>query len=465
MYDEIKKQFKDVLSYSQDISNPQVDELFDKWEKAKSYFIEQFGGKLIYEVPETQIFHLSETVKNTLIADFIEKLRVRYAEFALIDFVLQQKAGFFDNEVVKETEKDGNKIPKGMKLLKSFKYFVKDKENLMNIQNEASRVIQENKVEGKLCFSVHPLDFLSLSENACNWRSCHALDGEYRAGNLSYMIDECTFICYLRAEQKENHLPGFPNTVKWNNKKWRMLLFLSADKSMLMAGRQYPFSSTGGLEVVLKYMFKTKPEATHWCNWIAGTGKTFADGEANTYLDDNYYMIDHKLLPKKKFIIRNEGSREFNDLLYSSYYEPVYAFQYLKIIDGGIFGDETIESLDWGSWKETKFYIGGAVKCINCGINYIKDSDDTMLCDDCLLEQGDEDYYTCEYCGCRIPIDYEFYLEDGTVCCEACFNEHAEMCDGCEAYFDMMQLHVISDNGVIHRYCDKCWEDIELDGD
>ena len=28
-------------------------------------------------------------------------------------------------------------------------------------------------------------DYLSLSENAFNWRSCHALDGEYRAGNLS----------------------------------------------------------------------------------------------------------------------------------------------------------------------------------------------------------------------------------------------------------------------------------------
>ena len=87
---------------------------------------------------------------------------------------------FYDNIV---TDSDYSPAPKGMKLVRAFKYFEKNKIVLEEIQNLASRYLQEDKVKGTLCFSVHPLDFLSLSENTYNWRSCHSLDGEYRAGN------------------------------------------------------------------------------------------------------------------------------------------------------------------------------------------------------------------------------------------------------------------------------------------
>ena len=127
-------------------------------------------------------------------------------------------------------------IPRGMKIVKSFKYFEKDEDTLADIQSAASMIIQEDKIEGKLCMSVHPLDFLSLSENTYNWRSCHALDGDYRAGNLSYMVDSSTVICYLKSDRDER-LPNFPPEVKWNSKKWRVLLFFSNDWDMIFAGR------------------------------------------------------------------------------------------------------------------------------------------------------------------------------------------------------------------------------------
>ena len=84
-------------------------------------------------------------------------------------------------------------------------------------------ILQEDKIEGTLCFSVHPLDFLSSSENTYNWRSCHSLDGEFCAGNLSYMADSATMICYLKSD-KEEILPRFPEDIPWNNKKWRVFL-------------------------------------------------------------------------------------------------------------------------------------------------------------------------------------------------------------------------------------------------
>ena len=40
---------------------------------------------------------------------------------------------------------------------------------LYTLQNKASQIIQEDCVEGTVCFSVHPLDYLSISENIYNF--------------------------------------------------------------------------------------------------------------------------------------------------------------------------------------------------------------------------------------------------------------------------------------------------------
>lgn len=67
--------------------------------------------------------------------------------------------------------------------------------------------------------------FLTSSVNTYNWRSCHALDGEYRAGNLSYMADNVTFMCYIKGEAKLQY-PFLPHGISWNSKKWRMLVHM-----------------------------------------------------------------------------------------------------------------------------------------------------------------------------------------------------------------------------------------------
>ena len=127
--------------------------------------------------------------------------------------------------------------------------------------------IQENKVTGTLCFSVHPLDFLSSSENNYNWRSCHALDGEYRAGNLSYMLDKSTIICYLKGAEKVK-LPLFPEYIPWNNKKWRVLLHFSENWDIIFAGRQYPFESEEGIEIVRTLLLsKINKDVFSYCKW------------------------------------------------------------------------------------------------------------------------------------------------------------------------------------------------------
>ena len=273
----IKERFDKVIKYSQyGIEEPKTDSLFKNWSLNKQRFYDLFGEQYIWEYPKKVSFELDDDTKQARIADLITYILCNEYSPELADFIQEQKKGFFDNKVIEEYVTNLNEIiTKDTKLIKAFKYFIKDKEVLNDLQSRASRIIQENKIEGTLCFSIHPLDYLSVSETTHNWRSCHALDGEYRAGNLSYMMDNCTIVCYLKSEQNAK-LPHFPEDVPWNSKKWRVLLYFNSRMDMCFAGRQYPFTSNKGMDWIIENCFDelfvenyeggfARPR--YWANW------------------------------------------------------------------------------------------------------------------------------------------------------------------------------------------------------
>ena len=100
MYEDIKEQFRKVISYSQGIDNPKVDTLFDMWMIAKEKFINMFGG-LIYEWPEPIEFTLDEKDKKHKVDDFIDNIAVSYQNKPLADFIIANSDSFFDNVVKK----------------------------------------------------------------------------------------------------------------------------------------------------------------------------------------------------------------------------------------------------------------------------------------------------------------------------------------------------------------------------
>ena len=295
---QIKKQVAEVVSHSQCFDNPEVDKLIDTWLEAKRDFIEVFGGKTIWESPQPVTFKMSKEIREGRIDAFESYLVDQYGYDRLADFVEDNREGFFENQVIKNSQYENKKIPAGAKLIKSFKHFVHGDSALHDIQSRASQIVQEDSVTGILCFSVHPLDFLSSSENTYNWRSCHALDGEYRAGNLSYMCDKSTVICYLRGTDNTK-LPMFPAEVPWNNKKWRMLLHFSDNWDVIFAGRQYPFESSTAMGLIRTYMLRLMgyDGDTGWCDWTDPLVCTVADSHNREYdLRDKYIMMRGKLV-------------------------------------------------------------------------------------------------------------------------------------------------------------------------
>lgn len=456
MYDisAIKDQFREVIKFSQGIPEPQIDSLFYRWEKAKEKFIDRFGG-LIYEWPEPVEFVLDQKEKKMKAMEFIECVSHTFDNDQLANFLDLNIDTFFENKVSNAGDKH---IPEGMKLIKAFKFFESNKQALRDMQDIASQLIQENKVKGTLCFSVHPLDFLSSSENTYNWRSCHALDGEYRAGNLSYMVDETTFMVYLKGADNVI-IPGFPTTVPWNSKKWRMLIHAATNDEIMFAGRQYPFSSKSGIDLVLKIynnLIQTpnSPFFNHghkYYSWHSDYVDTYeSQGLVNdTYkLDDKYLVINFKLIALHDVVTEGPNAMNYNDVLNST----CYTYPYYTIFNP--YGYHDTYSL-----QRNPIIVGDEVSCLHCHDEVITNAE-TMRCDHCEVEFGfevNDNYDNCENCGCRIYLD-NAYSVNGDYVCDHCFNNYCFVCDECgEVYYNDYKHCVEIDDDTVEYFCEHCY--------
>lgn len=461
----IQKQFNEVISYSQGIYNVHSDELFAKWKEAKSFFFEAFNGQLIYEYPQEVTFELSKEAKHSKFVSFIEFIENVYSNRKLSNFLWEHEADFFNNRLSAPYElSSGKKLPVGMKILKALKFFEDNPEALDHIQTKASMLIQEEKVTGKICLSVHPLDFLSTSENTYKWRSCHALDGEYRSGNLSYMTDQSTVICYLKSTKENQFLPNFPTSVPWNSKKWRVLLFFSNDRSMMFAGRQYPFTADGGLNFITEKLL-TDENLGRFGKWSGEKIREyeFPDGGASHLHNGGYVGIGNRLITMSDLIKDEKGSLHFNDLLHSSCYDPVYSYRMDKhpvfyFTFDEMFTHPTEKDKDYEyspgrANNDTRFYIGGPVPCLSCG-EYDIDISERMVCESCDYKE-DENIYVCPCCGNHFYVDDGYWIEsEGTYVCPDCAESECTVCDICgELVYNSDIIYDRENEKMICRWC------------
>lgn len=353
----------------------------------------------------------------------------RYGNSPLAIFIESMRDDFYNNMTTKDyISYEGVKIQKGTKIVKAFKFFEKDKHVLETLQVLASQLIQEDKVTGRLCFSVHPLDFLSSSENIHNWRSCHALDGDYRAGNLSYMVDNSTFMCYLRAEDDKVILPNFPEDVKWNSKKWRTLMFMSWDWSLMFAGRQYPFASSSGINAIKAEIERMSHSS--WGDWHQQMVDKVYSEDDFIYLNRTYIPVGNDIKPLTDVIIDPKRPLHYNDLLKSSVYKP--KFSYRK----GKYGN-ALAKFTGLSDLATSLTIGGDVKCLCCETENIGYSA-SMRCIECEEEygEGEDDYFGyCECCGRRTYLEDAYYIRGDQIVCQQCFDNVIYRCDCCGEYY------------------------------
>lgn len=409
------------------------------WYENKDRFRSWFGDELIYNYGHVE-FHIDKDKRDKLVTQFLEQAGhiLTYDEYeSFADFVIINSKTFFDN-IVSKPMRDATE---GMRLSKAFKFFISDKETLTTVQQLASSYIQLDKIKGDLCLSVHPLDYLSLSENTYNWRSCHALDGDYRAGNISYMCDRSTIVCYIKGDE-EKELPHFPPEIKWNSKKWRMLIFFDEDFDYCFLGRQYPYDLSEAIGTIYNNVLPLgyRPFTQYRVGEIPDIDVTFAHDQIVLYTNDGY-----KFFPINEVIEDCYNPLHYNDLLYSSYYKPYYTSRI---------------RYDAYKTKPPKIKVGHNIKCLCCGQDSIECGEGLMTCTKCTLDNElglPDGFVYCSCCGDAVDSIDAFTLYNGDVICENCLSTGDFVaCANCGEIFPIDELTY--DEKRCEYYCENCYD-------
>lgn len=208
-----------------------------QWAKNKAHLFKLLGNKLKVEKEVDSVLSKStmmefyrefaaEALENQnkyiLAYQFLSQLEI---EEIATNSMMYNKT-FFDAE-----------FKVGAKVSRIFAKLV-NKNYVHDIQTKYSMFLQKLKAKGKAVVSIDPIDYLTMSENKSGWRSCHALDGEYRTGTLAYMVDESTMIGYVKTS--EDVVINNDKLVPYSNKTWRQVVVVNKGLDFSIQGRQYP---------------------------------------------------------------------------------------------------------------------------------------------------------------------------------------------------------------------------------
>ena len=239
--------------YSSEKSNFATNQV--SWEQAKSKrLFDLFGGQLILEKP-VEYFAADEE----LLSQVKQNLKLSEYRLNLIDALLLsslsrlerievRKAVSFKNFIAGSIDRNldakGLKLTKGTKTFKALKKIIQHfhlpiaEADTETFRIEISKIIAERRTKGILCLSIHPLDYMTMSDNNHCWSSCMSWRerGCFRCGTISTMNCENTIVAYLKPLNNKKDLKF--GDYSWNSKIWRRLIHVTDD--MILGNRHYP---------------------------------------------------------------------------------------------------------------------------------------------------------------------------------------------------------------------------------
>lgn len=254
---------------------------------------------------------------------------------------------------------------------------------------EHSKLLNDTEVHGKMVFSIHPMDFMTMSDNNCRWHSCMSWTnrGEYRQGTVEMMNSPCVVEAYITSDDPYCFDDNDPY-MTWNNKKWRELFIVNSDCIMGIKG--YPYWSRDLEKIALA---KLKTLATD------KLGYQYRDKTQELYCEDDYCnpgdLIDYN---GNHYFFESEYM--YNDFRYSHY----------GYLSDDFCADKTIN-------------YSGPSQCMLCGRLWEIDQAEDITCDNC-----QQDIYLCSECGVETTnAIYNPYTK--SYMCWNCFNDRY-VCDG-----------------------------------
>lgn len=415
-----------------------IDSFLGRWQENKSQMLMSlFGGELILEkevIVEKGIDEYERELQKLLYNDgcrqqgfvksIIQKLRDRdqYHMAGRLDELVNSNSLYNNSineylEYASEAEKifglpDGKdlklkKDEKLMKVLRKLAIAYDLEEEFEEFRLAHSLVLNDKKLNGTLCLSIHPMDYLTMSDNDCGWSSCMSWkeDGCYKVGSMEMLFSSMVIVAYLKSS---NSTLKFDN-YEWNSKKWRELVIITPDA--IINDKSYPYKQDN-LNVIVM-------------NWI----KDLMQNNMNIKMNDKLFWCEDGCCEDNTNFEINFNGFMYNDFQNDSGYFKMYKRQ-------GFFNIDDI-------------CIDGEGVCLQCGGSL--DREDSFICDDC---QGIK---TCVECGSRMSEDDEKVFINDNWYCAHCARELEEYkCVVCG------KIHNHSKR-VIYRSTEKEYDEKELD--
>jgi len=305
-----------------------VMDYLNRWANAKYEYFLLFGEKL----------HIEKNIEFDLdtmeMRSMIESLCYQFPKYALLLEKINTRE-FIDNSLSYDyglSKYAPKHYHSGIKVSKFLSLLLEDEK----FDLELSKVLQNRKVKGKMVISIDPYDYLTMSINSHNWRSCHNIaDGEYPTGCFSYMCDEATLIAY-RDNNKSYNYDYFGFKFKGNSKSWRQCIYFDKDSCAMIFGRQYPNDS----------------------NDITKNVRELIEDVVSKYLyNENKWVIKSNEIDG---IYEDESNFHYSDV------ENDYDYKFARF-----------KNLEDPS--QIKFEVGSNVKCVHCG-SFLDDSTEIVSC-------------------------------------------------------------------------------------
>lgn len=258
-----------------------------------------------------------------------------------------------------------------------------------------SLVLNQKVIRGKLCLSIHPLDFLTMSDNDCGWSSCMSwMDdpGDYRLGTIEMMNSPYVVIAYVEAKEPMKYIGGGEEST-WNSKRWRQLYVITPE--MILGNRQYPYNHD-----------LLQGTAIKWLRELATPIPGFGPYDEETCQ------------------VRNGYNNVFNGCDNQIYVGFTMDYMYNDIYDYRL---AYTSSARMKNLKEYRRNLSGPAVCTGCGdiIEYDTVDASQVRCRAC------SGYFYCSHCGEWCGGD-SYEGSDGKLYCDWCYFNELEICDSCE---------------------------------
>lgn len=394
--------FAEVLSYS--------------WAAEKESLYESFGRKLI--ISKEVEFNASPEEMGRILCEKVDSSSILRSFFTAIydrrwsasypsdsydfwrevacatDYTVLFGEIYRGREISVDNPKDPShplKFKPGIKIMKMLRKIADafDIPGYEEMRLEVSRIIGQTKQEGELCLSIHPMDYMTMSDNDCDWESCMNWRdaGCYRRGTVEMMNSPYVVVAYLRSSS-DMRVNGFD----WNSKKWRTLLI--RHPNAIISIKSYPYDNTDLTREAANMLAELTSE-----NYAIEKGDfyDYSGGVFSSPNDETKTTRTYNFLMTTKAMYNDFGSTQFGHYIIPSnsyLLDPV----------------------------SQRICYSGDTQCVWCGDCHANFAEEEhLLCYDCGEDDG---ACYCPECDCALYSEDDIIWVDGCGYCEDCVGDH-----------------------------------------